>query len=228
MRFSKTFSFLALVATAGACFTGSPARAGITYDVTADTSSVVATAGYLDLQFEPSPTSTNFATAVVNDFMSDGVLSGAATITGDVTGQLPGALTFDNATAFNDYFQAMTFGTSFSFDVTLDGPTPLGGAQSALNISFYDSTGSTPILTTDTTDGIAGQILLNPDGTTSTVTIPATAGGVSVLTITPAVETVTPEPSYMGLMGLLGCGAILVLTNNRRGRGCASPRAGGR
>jgi hypothetical protein len=194
--------------------TATSAFADVTYQVTADTSSIVGSSGYLDLQFEPNPVVTNPATAAVTKFATSGTLSGAATLTGDVTGQLPGALSFDNLTSFNDYFQATTFGNTLSFDVTLAGPTPQGGAASAFNIAFYAADGATPILTTDTTNGIAGDIILNGDGSTSADAIPATAGGASVLTI--SLVSATPEPSYTFLLAIAGGGVILMRRRLRK------------
>jgi hypothetical protein len=184
----------------------------ITYLVTADTSSVVLQSGYLDLQFEPNPSGSNPATAVVSGFTTGGVLTGAAFLTGDATGQLPAPVNFDNQTTFNDYFQPMSFGSSLSFDVTLDGPNPIGGSSSAFNIAFYAADGSTPILTTSP-DGIAGQIVLAANGATTPVTFPATPGGSSVLTITPAVSA--PEPSNAFLLALV---LILARVGNFRKR----------
>jgi hypothetical protein len=112
--------------------------------VTANTSSISGQGGYLDLQFEPGPSTVNLATAAVSAFTTDGTLTGAATLTGDVTGQLPGIVDFDNQTVFNDYFQETTFGSTETFTVTLSGPTPLGGGPSGFNISFYAGDGATP------------------------------------------------------------------------------------
>ena len=175
------------------------AIASTVYTVTADTSAIAGTDGYLDLQFEPSPVTPNLATAVVTGFSTDGTLTGAASLTGDVTGQLPGALTFDNQTVFNDYFQETTFGNTETFTVTLNGPTPMSGSSSAFNIAFYGSDGATPLLT-DSPDGEAGQIILYGDGSTSVQLYPPAAGEQPVLTITPAVTA--PEPATGALIAL--------------------------
>ena len=191
--FAMAVAFLA--AMPGAAF------GSITYLVTANTSSVSGQMGYLDLQLEPGPATTNLVTANVNNFMSDGALVGSAQTMGNAIGQLPGALTFDNANTGSDYFQGVTFGNTESFDVTLNGPTPAGGEPSAFNISFYGADQVTSILSTDT---VAGQILINGDGSTSTVTIPATPGGTSVVSI-----TATPEPSYIALLIIALTGLIV-------------------
>jgi PEP-CTERM motif len=189
------------------------AMASAVYTVTVNTSSIAGQDGYLDLQFEQGPTPANLATATVTGFSTDGTLTGAGDISGDVTGQLPAMLSFDNQTVFNDYFQETTFGLMEVFVITLNGPTPLGGGPSAFNISFYAADQSTPILTTSS-DGEAGQIVLNADGTTSVQTFPATLNGASVLTITPTVSGV-PEPATVGFMGL-GLASILLYSRIRR------------
>jgi len=188
----------------------------ISYLVIADTSSVALQSGYLDLQFEPNPSGSHPATAMVDGFTTSGVLNGPASLTGDVTGQLPAPVNFDNQTTFNDFFQPMNFGSSLSFNVTLNGPNPPGGFSSAFNIAFYASDGATPILTTSP-DGIAGQIILAANGTTTPVAIPATPGGASVLTITPAATA--PEPSYgllLALVFILSSAARMILSRTAR------------
>jgi hypothetical protein len=127
-RFSLILSFALLIP--------SSLHASSVYTVDINTSTLTGTQGYLDLQLEPGPSPSNLATAAVTNFTTDGTLLGAAALTGDASGQLPGSLSFDNATVFNDYFQNLTFGTDISFQVTLNGPTPIGGAASAFNIAL--------------------------------------------------------------------------------------------
>jgi len=122
--------------------------------------------------------------------------------TGDVTGTLPGALTFDNGTSFNDYFDGFTFGKSISFDVKLYGPainSPDGASTSGSTFAFSmfsDSAGTMPTLTTDSANGFAAKIDVNIDGTT-TVTNSSQQTGIIA----------TPEPG--GLM-LVGSAAALI------------------
>src|SRR5580692_1663758 len=110
------------------CFASMASAGPITYDVTVNTSSISGTAGSLDFNFNPGPSATQFASLQILNFTSDGSLVNCASnvqgfcATGDVSGQLPGALTFDNGTGFNDYFDGLTFGTTLSFDVSLYGP----------------------------------------------------------------------------------------------------------
>jgi len=104
---------LAVVALASA--------APITYDVTVDSSSISGTAGALDFEFNPGPLVTQAASLQILKFTSDGTLTGNPVLTGDIAGKLPGTLTFNNGTAFNDYFSDFTYGSTLSFEASLDG-----------------------------------------------------------------------------------------------------------
>ena len=88
----------------------------------------------------------------------------------------------------------MTFQNTAMFFVTLNGPTPTGGGPSAFNIGFYASDQSTPLLTTSP-DGIAGQIVINPDGSTTPATFPSRAWSTFRPHITVATLSEVPEPA---------------------------------
>lgn len=180
--------------------------ADIMYQVNVDTSSISGTAGSLDLNFNPGPLVTQSASLQILNFASDGTLvtgscvSGGPCLTGDVSGTLPGTLTFDNGTAFNDYFQGFKFGSTLSFKVDLYGPaitSPDGTSTSGSTFAFSmfsDSAGTIPALTTDTTDGFAFTANVNLDGT-------ATVSNFSSQTsVTPLVAS-TPEPAGVVLFG---------------------------
>ncbi len=111
------------------------------------------------------------------------------------------ALSLDNQTVFNDYFQPIDFGTTESFNVTLNGPTALGGGPSAFNIAFYAADGATSLLTVSP-DGNAGQIVVNPDGTTAVATFASGPNAGSALTITAAVSSSVPEPVDLMLLSI--------------------------
>lgn len=168
----------------------------ITYGVTVDTSSITGTAGSLDLNFNPGPLLAQAANLRILNFTSNGAVSGTPSITGDVSGILPGTLTFDNGTGFNDYFQAFTFGSNLSFEVMLFGPaltTPNGSAMSGSTFAFSmfsDAAGTIPALTTDLVNGFAATIDVNLDGTTTVTNLSAQTG------INPV-----PEPSGAVLIG---------------------------
>lgn len=144
-----------------------------TYTVTVDTSSVSGTSGSLDFQFNPGLFGSQSATLQVLNFAGDGTLSGAPILTGHVTGALPGTLSFDNGTGFNDYFGGFVFGNALSFNLTFSGPavlTPDGVSASGSSFAFSmfsDPAGTVPVLTSDTTNGFAFTVDVNLDGTTT-------------------------------------------------------------
>jgi hypothetical protein len=142
------------------------ASANSIYDVTVNTSSISGDAGSLDFQFNPGPLVSEPATLQILDFTSNGTLDAPAYPTGDVTGTLPGTLSFDNLTAFNDYFEDFTFGSTLSFHVSISG-TAGGTSGSTFAFSmFSDQAGTVPVLTSDP-NGIAFLENLNTDGTTT-------------------------------------------------------------
>lgn len=154
----------------------------ITYNVTVDTASVSGTMGSLDFNFNPGPFVTQAASLQILSFSSDGSLTGSPSLSGDIGGTLPGAVTFDNGTAFNDYFQGFTFGSTLSFSVSLFGPAlslPDGISTSGSTFAFSmfsDAAGTIPTLTTDTANGFAYVVNVNLDGTTTATSfLPASA-----------------------------------------------------
>lgn len=198
-------------------FCAAAAMAGpITYDITVDTSTISATMGSLDFNFNPGPLTTQAASLQILNFTSDGTLAGnCPCVTGDVNGQLPAPLTFDNAAAFNDYFEGFTFGSTLSFQVSLYGPalsSPDGVSTSGSTFAFSmfsDAGGTTPALTADTTDGFAFTVDVNLDGST-------TVNNFSTETsVTPAVGTgAAPEPGSLILI-LAGVSCLGVLRLRR-------------
>jgi hypothetical protein len=172
------------------------ASANSIYDVTVNTSSISGDAGSLDFQFNPGPLVTEPATLQILDFTTDGTLDAPAFPTGDVTGTLPGTLSFDTLTVFNDYFEDFTFGSKLSFDVTISG-TAGGTSGSAFAFSmFSDQAGAVPVLTSDP-NGIAFLENLNTDGTTTPTEV------------SPEVVATSPVPEPRTL--LLLCASFAVI-----------------
>jgi hypothetical protein len=196
--------------------TAAPARAtSLTYQVEVNTASLSGTAGNLDFQLNPGGIGASAVTAVVSNFQTDGTLS-SIIFSGDATGSLPSpGLTLDNGTGFNDAFQAIKFGSSVSFDVTLSGPglnPSSSGVGSSFAMSLYD-TNNNPLLTTDT-NGSVVTAQLSPDGTVQVENFP------SALNSAPAAEanlvSATPEPSSVILLALMLPAGVLVLHRRRR------------
>ena len=198
----------------------------VEYNVTVNTSLLAGIAGSLDFNFNPGLLVTQGADLQILNFSSNGSLQNCASNvqgfcnTGDVTGTLPGTLSFDNGTAFNDYFDGFTFGNTLSFDVTLYGPaltTPNGTATSGSTFAFSmfsDSAGTVPTLTADLANGFAATIDVNLDGTT-------TVENFSSQTKVSLVNTV-PETSGWLSLALSVLGVIIIATWKRRSRGSCS------
>lgn len=190
----------------------------VTYNITVNTSSISGTAGSLDFNFNPGPLITQAASLQILSFASNGNLTGAPSLVGHVSGgPLPLTLTFDNGTAFNDYFQGFTYGSILAFQVRFFGPalsSPDGTSTSGSTFAFSmfsDAAGTIPALTTDTINGFAFTTDVNTNGK-------ATATNFSSQT---SISTV-PEPSSLELLGtaigvlgtlrILGKGRWRVLT----------------
>jgi hypothetical protein len=181
------------------CTVGGASSEPVTSNMTVDTSSINGTVGSLDFQFNPGALSSQSASLQVLAFTSDGTLAGSPQLTGDVSGLLPGTLTLDNGTGFNDYFEGFAFGNTISFDVSLYGPAlspPNGVSSSGSTFAFSmfsDSAGTVPALTTDTTDGFATTLNVNLDGTTTVSDFSAETS------VVPEVQAI-PEPSSLGFL----------------------------
>ena len=218
----------------------------LTYNITLDTSSVSGTTGYIDFGLDPGSLGALGVTAVISGF-SGGTLSTNTTTTGTTTGTnlyyidgdvftspasapilLSGAntLTLVNEDSNNEITQALKFGTSSSFGLTLFGPGVsvsgdaggtsgttfvldfLNDAQTAYLLSS-DPTGSTASLWATSVINIANT------GVVTSVDNPGPGGGPSA-----EVTTLTPEPSTM--LMLLGGGLLVYAI--RKGRRIAPRR----
>ena len=195
---------MAIAATSLAAMTMSPAAAGsIEYAVFVNTSTLNGTSGFLDFQFDPGNSLTQAATAQILSF-TGGTLVGSPSNTGNVTGVLPGTLTFSNSTALSESYQGFTFGLSYSFFLLMSGlaidfPNGTSTAGSTFGLGVYD-TGNNPILTNQTAgSGYVGEVDINLNGTATGTAFPNASGGPSVAKLTPLVS---PEPNSLLLLGL--------------------------
>src|SRR5579883_203161 len=164
-------------------FLAIPPLSAATYSFSIDTSAVAGTSGFLDFKFTPSSPASQPATLQLLNFdPAIGALNGVPSLTGNVTGSLPGILSFQNTAALNEYLQSFTYQTKIFFTIVISGPavdTSDGtAAGSTFSLTLYDAT-MTPILTNQAS-GFIGQLNINPDGS---VTPLAYSSGASAATI---------------------------------------------
>jgi opacity protein-like surface antigen len=194
----KIIRAILLVAVTSLLLGSLAAADAVSYHVTVNTSSINGQSGYLDFSLLPSAFDSQLATVQVLNFGTDGVVSAnPAFLTGDASGMLPGTISLDNATFFNDYFQDFTFGNSLSFDLLLGGPaleSPDGVASGGSTFTFgmFANDQVTPLLSTSP-NGEALDVNVNLDGTASYTTYPAAAGQ-------PSAVQVVPEPASLTLL----------------------------
>jgi hypothetical protein len=185
----RILSIMAMIGLAMAA-TASP----ITYTVSVNTQALAGTTGSLDFNFNPGPLVSQSAMLQILDF-SGGALAGGPVLSGDASGSLPGTLSLDNGTGFNDYFQQFTYGPTLTFDVSLYGPAlsaPDGVSSSGSTFAFSmfsDAAGTVPALTTDVSDGFAYVVNVNLDGSTT-------------MTNYIVNSAVAPEPVTLFLVGI--------------------------
>jgi hypothetical protein len=196
----------------------SASAATLSYQVTVNTSSQLGNPAYLDLQLNPGSLISEPVEADLSGFFGAVLnpLDPNDGNTGDVTGALPGDVTLANTDTTNEYFEALTFGSTIKFNLTLSGtgvdPTGNAGGTSgtAFVLDFLDPSGDY-LFSTDPTgsstapDPLWAVAVINIDNTglVTVNTNPNAGGGPSVATI-----STVPEPAAWGLLGagLLGIG----------------------
>lgn len=202
----------------GLLLAAAPAQAAsITYEVHVDTSELSGTQGYLNFQFNPGGLDALAATATITGFNPfDATLFSPAMLTGDASGELPGDVTLGNSGGFNDYFHQVTFGSQFSFFLTLTGDalspgsTPLSGT--AFSLLLFGADGFTPLLTLDP-DGRLASLQIGPTGAVGVETFGRAQGGGPAATVT----EVTPVPEPTTLL-LVASGAVAIALRRRQAK----------
>ena len=189
-----------------------------------NTTAITSQSGYFDLEFNPTSVGATAATAAITNFATDGTLLSDPnnTTDGDLTGSLASTLTINNTDQLNDLLQAISYGTSISFNLDISGPATTtpdpNNLGSAFALSLYD-TNFNPLLTTDPNGSVA-TILLNADTTTTIETFPSSPGSGPAATVQFLGNTV-PEPSTIVIAGIalatLACpGGVRRITRTHR------------
>lgn len=112
-NFKHIFSRLMLAAALAGSM--APVAATPIYHVDIDTSTLGTGQAFLGLYFAGLAGATQ-ATATATAIT--GAFSGPATLSGSVSGGVPGPLVFSNANGGGDWYQGITLGGKFSFDVS--------------------------------------------------------------------------------------------------------------
>jgi len=219
MRLYKPFLSIGLLALCG--LTAPLAFADeIEYAITVDTSSQLANMGWIEFQFNGSPSGSQPADAEISNFATDGTIIPPPQLTGDASGALPGTVSMDNGTNFDDYFEALTFGNTVTFDLTLSGPaigaTANGEGGGTFTLDFLDSTQSNYLFTADPINDVpVFTVDVNPDGSVT----PTAYGSVDTAEAPGSVVSFSqvPEPS-MALLLAGGLAGMAILRRRRRAR----------
>lgn len=179
----------------------------LNYEVTIDTSALLGSVGYVDLQFNPGTITAPAAQAALTLFSSDATLQSGVQVDGDVAGVLPGIVLFSNTTPFNAVLQPMTFGNTASFHLNFSGAftTMLSGANTLFSASLLDGDFNS-LLTVDPI-GTLLQFDLAPGGGITTTTFNAAIGTPSVVGVVAVAAVPVPAAVVLfgtGLAGLVG------------------------
>lgn len=175
----------------------------LTYFIDTNTSTLSGDQGYIDLQFNALSGAQN-ATAAIQNFSTNGLLNPATIVyAGDASGSLAGTVSIANgalhASGYNDYNEALKFGSLTQFEITLSGPalnSPNGSPASTFALSFYAADDSTPLLSDDPS-GASATITINPNGSDTIESFPDPNGGLDTRIIASA-----PEPLSLLLLSL--------------------------
>jgi hypothetical protein len=203
------------------CFTAAgaglfnPAQAGsVTYEILADTSSLIpGPGGLIDISLNPasSPGSASVA-ALTFGPITDGTLGTSTPISGTATGDLttPGGVTADNTQPANELTQNFSVGSFFDVFVTLSGSEIGPGAVGPFTGTVFS------LFVFDAQSNFEGaQLTVNPnvDGNGN----PIIDGTIGIMTTGPQVQVIlvsgiVPEPASVMLLGI---GLIAIAGSSR-------------
>lgn len=176
------------------------------YQVTIDTSALTLPPASLngpfsvDFQFNSGDTLNNNTASISNFSFSGGSASGGGVASGlGVTGDLGGIIIMADADAFNYYYEGITPGSTFKFDLQLTENADAGATPDSFSFAILDSS-----LQNITTDGI-GNSLFQVDIVPGALGV----GNLNLGTGTGSFAGVTiaavPEPSA-AVLGVVACG----------------------
>ncbi|MEG1052466.1 MAG: NF038129 family PEP-CTERM protein [Janthinobacterium sp.] len=141
--FAPTFNLTLRRAVLAALLAGSSSLAvadPLAYRVEIDTSQFSG-AGFLDFAFIAGNSPAPGASAVLSNF--SGAFGALESMEGNVSGSLPGTLTFGNSGAYNDWFHNVTLGGKFGFNIVFGGDflNTAGNAGTTFGVGLLDYSG---------------------------------------------------------------------------------------
>ena len=197
--YTGTFRILIALLVLGLVGSTLPAQANSVFEVTIDTSSLSGASALLTFDLIDGDGAVN-NTVTITQFVSDATL-GTATISGGVSGALPGTVTLADTDFFNSLEQALTLGSTLHFLLTVSNNFSVGGfVPDSLAVSLLDPGTFDSLLATSDPFGfavLAADLDGEGEATLQTFAEEATA-------------TAVPEPTSLLLLGT-GLGALIVL-----------------
>ena len=206
------FVLAALLAMAIAGTSGQAHAGSVTYEIKADTSSLVqGPGGLIDISLSPAYAQSP-ATVSLQVFnpITDGTLGQVVPVFGNATGDLttPSGVTADNSTVPNELQQFFTVASFFDVFVTISGSEIGAGASGAwsgtvFQLSIFDSQVNGKELW--------GQLIVNPNQDQNGN--PIVDGTVGTAVSGPEVQIIQlaiPEPASLVLLSL-GMGAVVAI-----------------
>lgn len=158
MKINKSFRKIAKVLPIAILYSAAVLSDPISFHI--DTSSIQGQSGIF--AFDLIDGATNSSTAVLNNFLTDGVITLPSTISGDVTGDLPNTVTLQDTSFFNEYSVGLTLGknTFFTIDFTTQG-IPQNETPDSLSFFILDPVTLLPLFSTSDPTGSNALFLYN-------------------------------------------------------------------
>lgn len=164
----------------------------VAYHVEIDTSQFSGT-GFLDFAFIAGNSPAPGASAVLSNF--SGAFGALASQEGNVSGSLPGTLTFGNSGAYNDWFHNVTLGGKFGFNIVFGGDflNTAGNVGTTFGVGLLDATATSYL-------GNANGNLLQFELTPLNGGLPASIAGSTYASIA-SISAVPEASEWMMLTG---------------------------
>jgi hypothetical protein len=171
--------------------------------ITIDTSTIAGTAAQLALDFVDGGSPSNSVT--VSDFVTDGTL-GAPSTSGGVSGSLPGTVTLDDTSFFNELLTPIVLGSaiSFTFDTTANG----GVVPDEFSVFLLNDAGTQTLFPTTDPSGADALLTFDITGTPGALSLFAGVNGEATVRAVEPVSEV-PEPATLTLSAL-GIGLVRI------------------